>query len=87
MPSCLEYFDGRTFLNSETGNFRGADNPSFPVSAESKSAGESISNFRGNGAAKTVLKNWYPRSAMQESVNDVLLWSRPPIQRQQRRLR
>jgi hypothetical protein len=55
-----EYYDGKTFLNSETGNFQGADNPSFPVSAESKSAGESIKAFYDTGAKTTVLNTAIP---------------------------
>ena len=55
-----EYYDGKTFLNSETGNFQGTPNPQFPASADSVSAGESIKNFRGNGATTSVLKTSIP---------------------------
>lgn len=50
-----EYFDGGTFLNEETGNFQGEDNPAYPVSDQSKAAGESIDAFRNDGAPDTVL--------------------------------
>jgi len=55
-----EYYDGKTFLNSETGNFQGADNPAFPVSAESKSAGESINAYYNAGGKTTVLNTAIP---------------------------
>jgi hypothetical protein len=50
-----DYFNGLTFLNTETGNFQGNDNPQFPVSEDSRSAGESIAAFRGAGATTSSL--------------------------------
>jgi hypothetical protein len=50
-----EYFNGFTFLNTETGNFQGNDNPTYPVSEESHTAGERIAEFRVAEATSTTL--------------------------------
>ena len=50
-----EYYDGGTFLNLETGNFQGADNPAYPTSDDSRSAGESIKAYYDGDAKSTVL--------------------------------
>jgi hypothetical protein len=55
-----EYFDGKTFLNTETGNFQGNENPQYPASEDSLSAGQSIAAFRKGGATTTVLTNDIP---------------------------
>lgn len=55
-----EYFNGKTFLNSETGNFQGNANPQYPVSEASFSAGKSIAAFRTGGATTTVLTTGVP---------------------------
>ena len=50
-----DYFNGLTFLNTETGNFQGNENPQFPVSEDSRTAGESIKSFREGGATSSTL--------------------------------
>jgi len=52
-----KYVAGTTFLNTETGNFQGDENPEHPTSDASKSAGEHINAFYEDGAANTILLN------------------------------
>jgi len=48
---------GGTFLNTETGNFQGGDNPDHPTSEASRTAGESINEFYEDGANDSILLN------------------------------
>lgn len=53
-----EYIAGDGFLNTETGNFQGQDQRKYPVSEQSKSAGQSIKQYyKNDGGRNSILSN------------------------------
>mmetsp|Transcript_12194 Transcript_12194/g.20208 ORF Transcript_12194/g.20208 Transcript_12194/m.20208 type:complete len:567 (+) Transcript_12194:39-1739(+) len=52
-----EYYEGGTFLNSETSNFRRGldDNENYPISDQTQRVGENIVAFRNDEAATTMM--------------------------------
>lgn len=51
-----EYFDGKTFVNLETGNFQGAENSKHEASEASYTAGKNIKAFRSGQATSQISK-------------------------------